>query len=117
MGRPYFATGRGITFPEPQKLVLKTNISIGQLLETPSEEPTILKREMVSLTGCEFLKKCISENFHKKKVSSANWLVVYRCCELFLYNQSYKQWAKSQGMRKNISSLGFLFWVPCYEAY
>ena len=62
MRRPYFATGRGITFPEPQKLVLKTNISIGQLLETTSEEPTILKREMVSLTGCEFLKKCISEN-------------------------------------------------------
>ena len=55
---------------------------VGQLLETTSEEPTILKREMVSLTGCEFLKKCISENFHKKKVPSANWLVVYTCCEL-----------------------------------
>lgn len=82
MGRPYFATGRGINFLEPQKLVLKTNISIRQLLETPSEEATILKREVVSLTDCEFLKKCISENFHKKEVPSAKWLVVYTCCEI-----------------------------------
>lgn len=82
MGRPYFATGSGINFPEPQRLALKTDTSIRQLFETLSEEPTILKREMVSLTGCEFLKKCISEIFHKKKVPSANWLVVYTHCEL-----------------------------------
>lgn len=56
----------GFIFSETWRFILKTGISTGKLLKNLCEETKVLKREAISLTGYEFPKKWILDNFHKK---------------------------------------------------